>query len=715
MSGLALQGLRCRACRNAAFRSFVALSGVSIPSPRPQASISYYGSRLYQRDVQVARSRPYSVFNSANPQADSDLPAKIEAKEEEAEDEGNAGASHIPWYLQDESQKPAAHPLKQQELPPLPENPPPILEKLLHYVSVDAGLDDIALLDLRNIDPPPALGANLIMIIATARSVKHLNVAGDRMCRWLRSNYQLRPTADGLLGRNELKIKLRRRARKAKAASEAGTTLNSRDDGITTGWICVSVGGIENGPLKVDDAEKRPFVGFGGPGDKVRIVVQMLVEERRAELQLEALWGKLLNPEPEEQGKQSQDDIWGKLSSGTTVATTGSGKPSDSQVTPFNQRFPQRRHMHIQARRETIEPPSQGLFNDNTQPVRSKQSPTIISTSAASPNVSSLLEQLSQLPEEEARRELGSGPGDRDSTLFLRLFYESVSKSDTETELIDKLELIRAAVRLKHPAYHKMDLLEAFKNAAASGCDISEKMGMDTVRTLLLFQESEPLPEQRLPDHDIDLALKVLDHMSLRGINIFNGEVFFLLHQASAFRTHVRPAKDSGDGGPPSMDTTNVVKVPAEEFDHVATTHLRLSKVMDSTDAEFDYKEYPSLLRMYFQHGNFSKFWQLWRQVSLMQIPRSKELYLLMFHLHATLGHQRQAVECLRAWVPMMAREAPPVPMDEDLTKAIMACMLVADPAIDQKADDETVSQFTSLWRQCLRTLANSKATQSAQ
>ncbi|EGD97530.1 hypothetical protein TESG_04938 [Trichophyton tonsurans CBS 112818] len=702
MSGIALHGFRCHACRNAAFRSFAAISGLSSSTRRPQSSISYPpGSKLYQRDVRTTGRRQFSALGSVKSQADNDLPTKTETKED-----ASAESSHIPWYLQDESHKPSSHPLKQQELPPLPENPPPILENLLQYISVDAGLDDLALLDLRGLDPPPALGANLIMIIGTARSVKHLNVAGDRLCRWLRSSYQLRPIADGLLGRNELKIKLRRRARKAKAMGDT-SSLNSRDDGITTGWICVNVGDVENGPLKTKNSQDRNFIGFGGTEDKVRIVVQMLVEEKRSELQLEALWGSLLNPEAGEINPAPRDDIWGDLS----AKTTSSGKGVDSIASTFSQRFPGRRHMHTQARPDTLEPLSHETLSDIVQESRPALPSKIVSTSMASPSVSSLLEQLSQLPEEEARRELGLGPGDRDSTLFLRLFYEAVSKSDTETVLIDKLSFARAAVLLKHPGYNKADLYRAFKNMAASGCDISEELAMDTVRTLLMFQGSENAINERVPEQDIDLALRVLEHMSLRGIKIFNGEVFFLLHKATAFQSHVLPANDAP--GPINTSADSISKVPEEGLDHITTVHNRLSKLMASADVDFDYKDYPELLKMYFEHGNYSKFWRLWHRIPLMQIPRTKELYLLMFRLHAKLGHQRQAVDCLSSWVPMMAREQPPVALDEELTRAIMACMLVADPAIDQKTDDGTVSQFTRLWKQCLRDLESFKAANS--
>ncbi|DAA73173.1 TPA_exp: ATPase synthesis protein 25, mitochondrial [Trichophyton benhamiae CBS 112371] len=703
MSGIALQGIRCHACRNAAFRSFAAISGLSSSIRRPQSSISYPGSKLYQRNVRTTGRRQFSTLGSVKSQVDSDLPTKTETKED-----ASAESSHIPWYLQDESHKPSSHPLKQQELPPLPENPPPILENLLQYISVDAGLDDLALLDLRGLDPPPALGANLIMIIGTARSVKHLNVSGDRLCRWLRSNYQLRPIADGLLGRNELKIKLRRRARKAKATGDA-SSLNSRDDGITTGWICVNVGDVENGPLKTKNSQDRNFIGFGGTEDKVRIVVQMLVEEKRSELQLEALWGSLLNPEAGEMNPAPRDDIWGNLSS----ETTSSRKGVDSIASTFSQRFPGRRHIHTQARPDTLEPLSHEILGNIVQESRPALPSKIVSTSMASPSVSSLLEQLSQLPEEEARRELGLGPGDRDSTLFLRLFYEAVSKSDTETVLIDKLSFARAAVLLKHPAYSKTDLYRAFKSMAASGCDISEELAMDTVRTLLSFQGPENAANERVPEQDIDLALRVLEHMSLRGIKIFNGEVFFLLHKASAFQSHVLPANDAPGATNTPADPDSISKVPVEELDHITTVHNRLSKLMASANVDFDYKDYPELLKMYFEHGNYSNFWRLWHRIPLMQIPRTKELYLLMFRLHAKLGHQRQAVDCLSSWVPMMAREQPPVALDEELTRDIMACMLVADPAIDQKTDDGTVSQFTRLWKQCLRDLKSFKAANS--
>jgi hypothetical protein len=170
------------------------------------------------------------------------------------------------------------------------------------------------------------------MLIGTARSVKHLNVSADRFCRWARKEFKLRPYADGLLGRNELKLKLRRKARRMKLAQSVGNTLSGHgaDDGITTGWICVNLGSVDEAvlsdevrggqrveeslqvqveegevsekarrkaqesPMEGEEEYHNPseddYVGFGSRTNSTRIVVQMFTEEKRADMDLEGLW-----------------------------------------------------------------------------------------------------------------------------------------------------------------------------------------------------------------------------------------------------------------------------------------------------------------------------------------------------------------------------------------------------------------------------------------
>ncbi|KFY38220.1 hypothetical protein V494_04477 [Pseudogymnoascus sp. VKM F-4513 (FW-928)] len=218
--------------------------------------------------------------------------ATQEAEELLEEDtQAESQASSTPWYLQVDTPTSNIPTLSErQKIPELPSSPPTILQPLLERISVDLGLDDLSLLDLRKLDPPPALGSNLIMIIGTARSEKHLHVSADRLCRWLRTEYKLRPDADGLLGRNELKLRLKRKAKKAKLTGAPHE--DDADDGVRTGWVCVNVGTVES--AEVAESEAAPtdtsFVGFGRQSDGTKIVVQMLVEEKREELNLERLW-----------------------------------------------------------------------------------------------------------------------------------------------------------------------------------------------------------------------------------------------------------------------------------------------------------------------------------------------------------------------------------------------------------------------------------------
>lgn len=188
------------------------------------------------------------------------------------------------------------------------------------------------------------------MIIGTARSHKHLNTSADRFCRWLRSTYKLRPYADGLLGRNELKLKLRRRNRRLKLAQSVGNTtaigaedgVGKYDSGITTGWICCNIGAVgeptpadnidhtadasdevEHAVLSAKDQERiledeeaeyiNPaeddfkYRGFGSVSNAPRIVVQMFTEDKRLEMDLEGLWESRIQRREKKEERRDQE------------------------------------------------------------------------------------------------------------------------------------------------------------------------------------------------------------------------------------------------------------------------------------------------------------------------------------------------------------------------------------------------------------------------
>ena len=280
----------------------------------------------------------------------------IEITTEDGEAEGlpvaprDANASDVPWYLQVEPPRHVAH----LEPPPLPEVPPgspDVIGFLLEYVSEELGLDQLSLLDLRKLDPPPALGPKLFMLFGTARSERHLHVSAGRLVRWLKFNHHIHAYADGLLGPNERKKKLKRNAKRAKLLGTMG--VDEADDGIKTGWICVNLGTVGRGSGEsAITGEDGRVAGFGVVQTGFTIVVQVMTEARRAEMDLENLWIKALKrstgeapaPAQTEQTKQEgkmakthraeQSMLSRSLSSSPTRPVTENGR---AKPPPFGQ------------------------------------------------------------------------------------------------------------------------------------------------------------------------------------------------------------------------------------------------------------------------------------------------------------------------------------------------------------------------------------------
>ncbi len=317
-----LASARCRNCRLSLLNAFAASVELPLRPPlrstynRASTGIRPSKRQTYSSLHRSLDSEQHIQQNAFRTQVEEVETGKAADGNEENGEEDNTelydgldDSTSKPWYLQVETPTRDSNSLLQrQQLPELPPDPPPLLEPMLKHISVDLGIDDLTLFDLRDLDPPPALGANLLMVLGTARSEKHLHVSADRFCRWLKTTYKLSPYADGLLGRGELKLKLRRKARRAKLLSSVGSSEQGNvDDGIRTGWICVNVGTIEDGrktSMKV--AEQEDYVGFGDEGGGAKVVIQMLMEDKREELDLEDLWGKTLKRHKRKEARISE-------------------------------------------------------------------------------------------------------------------------------------------------------------------------------------------------------------------------------------------------------------------------------------------------------------------------------------------------------------------------------------------------------------------------
>ncbi len=267
--------------------------GSTLAPPAFPSAVTRIGRRLeYVRPFGAAPSRRSDPVPIREENHEQEKPATSIVNKNETITGPPVTNDSLPWYLRTASQLDITSKAPEPTLPNLPEHPPPLLHPLMQHVSLDLGLDDLSLLDLRTLDPPPALGANVIMMVGTARSEKHLHVSADRLCRWLRTEYRLNPYADGLLGRNEIKLKRRRNVRRARLLGTSGRAgVASLDDGIRTGWVCVNVGRVEPSESQRRQIGPRErMVGFGCQQESVNLVVQMFTGEKRAEMDLEGLW-----------------------------------------------------------------------------------------------------------------------------------------------------------------------------------------------------------------------------------------------------------------------------------------------------------------------------------------------------------------------------------------------------------------------------------------
>ncbi|OJD19407.1 ATPase synthesis protein 25, mitochondrial [Blastomyces percursus] len=712
-----LTGIQCHVCRNNVIRSFVSVSGVTF---MPLASGSVSASQIrpppLSRNFSSQHAKPFSSKPSDNAELGVD-PVPEKDISEESVKQPEKPEEHIPWYLQDEVEATTSHPLrKHQLLPPLPENPPPILNGLLEHISVALGLDDLSLLDLRKLDPPPALGANLIMIFGTARGVKHLNVSADRLCRWLRTTYKLRPDADGLLGRNELKIKLRRKARRAKLAKSAKSTLTAPDDGITTGWICVDVGTVEGGQFRKPEEEARKvgFVGFGTVVEGTRIVVQLMTEEKREEVDLEGLWRRTLEensleneglPQPQaEEPPQEAGDIH-KPSSGTPANISH----RVSHAAPISVNYEQRRGISTGSR--LYQDLQEGGFN--YAPINPDGTIILTELISQSTPLTSLRSRLRSITPYEAIYHLGQDVNDKNSTTFLQKFYLKLSKVPDDLASAQRIKLICIAIMLHHPGYGKSDLFKVAQEHFISNYDVTRTQFLEILDALLSFEPdltSDP-PNLLLPAADMELALQIIDHVGLRGIDLLNSTVWMILFVGASFRAPVYPVRDLIDA--PVIG--NRTPVSLDMYETVNRVQTRLLKVKTAAEIQLSVDQYMRLLRVLFDHEWYSMFWEIWEEIALVGMPRVKSLYVFLFQLHAESDGWEGWKSTLLNCIPTMERENPPVYVDRELAEAIARCIAIAHPDIMDRVERNEPSLLVRLWHRCRIAIENEVASSGAQ
>jgi hypothetical protein len=241
-----------------------------------------------------------------------------------------------------------------------------------------------------------------------------------------------------------------------------------------------------------------------------------------------------------------------------------------------------------------------------------------------------------------------------------------------------QLKLIQIALPIGHERYTKTQLFETFEDLVASSAELPRSDALSLISTFLSPTErsSEGISSP-VSDTDMNHALKVIEYLSLRGVDILDEDVLALLFRATAFDGPVRREEDS--------DVEPGTTVAGSTLDRVYETQNRLVKLMEFANVQLSQKNHLIILRVLFENRNDNMFWKLWRDRAIRCIPRTKEDYLLLFNLQAQRKHQRDVIKCLYDWVPMMAREDPPVYVDKDVARALVPCLLLADPQLEQR------------------------------
>lgn len=214
----------------------------------------------------------------------------------------------LPWYLRE------TEPLEEHEMigvgaePELPAEAPEDLKTLVRQMRTKGGLADIVVMDMTKLPVEEKRGANEVadyMVICTTKSGKHAQKAAAYLYTFLKSEFGVVPTVEGLV--KESKKVQRNRLKKVVAQKLSGVDGYYGDASLEpNSWVMLDT--------KVQ-----------------RVAVHLLTDARRQELNLEYLFAPKLEKEKyrkQDRLETSSDDIF----SGIRYFHTGTPRSTGHQV-----------------------------------------------------------------------------------------------------------------------------------------------------------------------------------------------------------------------------------------------------------------------------------------------------------------------------------------------------------------------------------------------
>lgn len=673
MSGRVLSAAGCSQCRSSLLRLFIATP--TIPLGRTFSHLTAAPWRTATATSRITRSYSSTPegFGLSDLQGSKDSSAQLErlgaesANQTSGASESVSASEDTPWYLQVDPPRnlPVSEP---PPLPDVPEGSPPIIPALLKYASEEMGLDDLSLLDLRELDPPPALGANLFMLFGTARSERHLNVSAGRLVRWLRAKHRVNADADGLLGPNERKTKLKRKAKRAKLLGTMGT--DETDDGITTGWVCVNLGTINRSHMEsAVVAEDGRVAGFGVPQTGTTIVVQVMSEARRAELALETLWERALARQLKEQAKELGSDTPNAHDLGQAVLSQTRPRPTLENRSPGASTFAnQSRSFSTQTDRiSDIDQPAMAAGDPSTNSTGDHLSYSnlfnIFGTSSTSEisdkllhDVPSKLQVLELLQSYLGALQAADAFATLKSTTFRKISRIAMDGLPKEQTWSLRLAIEFEARRLGLEDHHSLDITRQLVNELRI---LAISASRENILQLLGCIYATPGPELHEQSR---LAMELLESVHTRGELVVANDVVVSI-----------------------MESLSWSSSPTQE-----ARELQASLEDLMIQAKLPYMGESLLIRLmdvYARLSRWDQLWEAWRIPPRYAQPRSKAMYLHVLKVAAATSNPVVCTEAVHRCFQEMILENPLVEPVGEVRNALLQCVRVADPKAEEHAD----------------------------
>lgn len=748
------QATRCSSCRYHVLNAFLGAAD-QIMEPLHQSSLPQKRVKPSGNRRGSCASRRWLSDKPALSETSTQIEDAIVKETSRVVDHPNPPAQlGKPWYLQVDTFPEIEAPARARlELPELPPNPPQILKPTLDFLLYQLGLDNLKLLDLRGLDPPPALGADLLMIVGTARSEKHLHVSGDRLRKWMKTEHGRVARADGLVGRGELKLRLKRKARRARILSRVGSVDTPRaDDGLRSGWVCVTVGDNDY----ADDSQFKDassdipdgFVGFGVEAAGPKMAIQMLTVEKREELDLEGLWGDILWRHGRKQAKiaaiEEMASTPNSQEPGQTPPGAAEHRGKDAKpATAFNkvhlESFSGSKFAWSQARgfshstsfrrpkRHEGRPPiPKYYFRDeyvkseesSNQTLRSSQNEESPPPTVVMPQDSSA--EMPKPGNQHAEQSAFDGPTDIESIVGQRApdehsAIENLRQLEARIDFLRSLPQTEVQALLDHnpsdtgmtpfllefmgyiplipAAEHWVCLVELHCIGVVNQC-----RDFDKTKLVQVFHEmrsaliSVPAAAYRSVIETLLTPSAVIEGPYAAAQEpSFLGEAAEIV-QDMGFRGHDWTAKEIQQ-----LFEARLIEVIARDPSNVTSPvarvklHLRIWGIFSEPSSGELTSLTWDLKRIHVSayHGHWQGVWDVWHEYPAKMQPRPKELYLVLLQTLAGRDHTAEMLTGLRKVVRELDQPEPEVDLDGDIAEAILACLRAIEPTVDDSASSD--------------------------